>query len=97
MPIWNPIELGQARCKQRFHPPRIPPAMMVKGCGHLNQSLKEQFLFAGSREPQFFPHFVRLEILARVEERDPSPELSAVFHSSLVGFPLEFHGCRTRS
>lgn len=58
MPIRKRVKLGQTRRKQRFHPPRIPPAMMMKGGSELNQSLQESFLIAGSREPQFLPNFV---------------------------------------
>ncbi len=51
---------------------------MVKCRGELYQALKERLFGFRSRQPDFLPHFVCLEKLSGIAERDSALELAVM-------------------
>jgi hypothetical protein len=85
--------LYDSSCEQRFCTVGISAPVVMKCRGNLYDSLQKRLFRLGFNQPDFFPHFVRLKILARVEVPQPALEfcfLLAGFHRAPAHFPLEF-------
>ena len=88
--VGKAVELHNPRGKKRLRATRIPPPGMMKSGGELNQSLQEALLRLGLGKPEFFPDFMGLKELPRVEKRHASPELFAFAHREPARFPVKF-------
>ena len=79
--------------QQRLRTVRVPAPIMMKRRGNLYDSLQKRLLRLALNQPHFFPHFVRLKKLTRVEMLQATLEfffLLAGFHRAPIRFPLEF-------
>ncbi len=56
----------------------VAARIMVKCRGELYQALKERLFGFRSRQPDFLPHFVCLEKLSGIAERDSALELAVM-------------------
>jgi hypothetical protein len=77
------VKFCEPSAKQRFHSVKISARVMVKGRGHLDQSLEESFLRQLGVKPDLFPRLVRLKKLLPIEERDPMRENGLFFRANI--------------
>jgi len=85
--------LYDSSCEQRFCTVGISAPVVMKCRGNLYNSLQKRLFRLVFNQPDFFPHFVRFEKIARVEMPQPALEFLfflARFHRARFHFPLEF-------
>lgn len=72
------LQLLESRDGERLRAITITAGVVVKSGRELNQALKESFFGFASRQPDFFPHFMRFEKFRGIEENDSAVKFFVV-------------------